>query len=221
MGLIKKWDIERTWGSHQALLKSVLKVLKPEYNVECGCGDYSTPYLIEVSKFLTTIEHDPGWATKIQSQHSPIPKHQWLVKRFRAKNQTRIDELPSGEFRRIMEWYKFLGTGLNEFDFLFVDTFTACRVPAVLGLGHLAKYIMIHDLEPPGPEVYEWKRLDGFLKDWKKYIHKPLGQVGNGHQIPWTGLYSRTPLPRGQLSNAMRDESKRLWNDFTPLEEIK
>jgi len=220
MGLTKKWDIERTWGSHQALLKAVLEVLKPESAVECGCGNYSTPHLRSVPH-LTTIEHDPRWATQIRHHYSPSESHQWLVQQFQAKNQTRISELPPGEFDKMNFYYKTIAGGLGHHNLLFVDTFTACRVPAVLHLGDLAEQIIIHDLEPPGPEVYEWERLDDFLSQWNSYIHKPLGHVGHGHQIPWTGLYSKTPLPLDQLNEAMKPESERLWNNFTPLKEIK
>jgi len=216
MGLNNKWDIERTWGSHQPLLKSVLKVLKPGSAVECGCGDYSTSHLRSVQN-LITIEHDSRWASKIRHQYSP--EHQWLVYQFQAKNQTRIAELPPGVFNEMNNYYK--GLELEPFDLLFVDTFTACRVPAVLHLGHLAEYIIIHDLEPPGPEVYEWSRLDEFLFGWNKLIHKPEGYINKAHKIPWTGLYSKTELPLDQLNEAMKDESERLWKSFQPLEEIK
>lgn len=220
MGLTKKWDIERTWGSHQALLKSVIQVLKPKSAIECGCGNFSTPYLQSIPH-LITIEHDPRWASKVRHHYSPSNVHKWLVKQFQAKNATRIAELPPGVFEEMNQYYEETAKGLNPFDLLFVDTYTACRVPAVLKLGNLAEYIIIHDLEPPGPEVYEWGRLDEFLSEWKSYIHKPLGHVGHGHQIPWSGLYSKSPIPLDQLNEAMKPESERLWNDFVPLEEVK
>jgi hypothetical protein len=220
MGLTKKWDIERTWGSHQALLKATLEVLKPQSAVECGCGNYSTPFLRGVPN-LITIEHDPRWASQIRHQYSPLPTHLWFVKEFQANNSTRINELPPGEFDRITEYYKWAGTQIKPFDLLFSDTFTACRVPSVLELGNKAKFIIIHDLEPPGPEVYEWGRLDEFFHGWYKYIHKPLGHVGHGHQIPWTGIYSKAPIDSEALSEGMREESERLWNDFTPLVEME
>jgi len=150
----------------------------------------------------------------------PQSQQQWLMAAFRAKNSTRIAELPSGEFERICDYYGKLATELGPVDFLFVDTFTACRVPATLSLGPLAEYIIIHDLEPPGPVVYEWARLDDFLKGRRKYIHMPMGQIGNGHQIPWTGLFSRKPIPLEDLNEAMKPESVRLWNSFTPLVEM-
>jgi hypothetical protein len=215
MGLVKKWDIERTWGSHQAVLKATLEVLKPQSAIECGCGYYSTPFMQTIPR-LTTIEHDIRWAKKIQSE---FPGHEWVIKEFMAKNPTRISELAEGEFEKICTYYENLSKRLYPCDLLFVDTFTACRIPAVLYLGRIAETIIIHDLEPPGPEVYEWHRLDEFLKDWNKYIHKPMGHVGNGHQIPWTGLYSmdELSLPLDELNEAMKPESMRLWNSFTPL----
>jgi len=235
MGLTKQEDIAKTWGSHQPLLKAVLEVLKPKSAVECGCGDFSTPHMKWIP-YLTTIEHDPRWAKIIQNEYpwrlgkidenspggvkkSPI-KWNWYIERFEAKNPTRISELPTGEFDNICYYYQRLATEFKPFDLLFVDTFTACRVPAVLYLGTLAEYIIIHDLEPPGPEVYEWERLDDFLKGWKQYLHKPMGHVGNGHQIPWTGLFSRKEIPLDELNKAMEPESIRLWKEHTPLVEM-
>jgi len=217
MGLTKKWDIERTWGSHQALLKSVLKVLKPQSAVECGCGNYSTPFLREVPH-LITIEHDLKWAEQMNCLNSG-ENHQWWLKAFNAKNPTRINELPEGEFEEMEKYYKSCVEKIKPFDLLFVDTFTACRVPAVLSLGQLSQHIIIHDMESPGPEVYEWDRLADFLSGWNKVIHKPLGHVGHGHQIPWTGFYSTEPIPLAELNEGMKEESKRLWDDFTPLVE--
>lgn len=215
MGLIKKWDIERTWGSHQPVLKAVLEVLKPNSAIECGCGDYSTPFLQKVPK-LITIEHDSRWAEKMRVQY-PLSTHRWLIKTFNAKNPTRIDELPAGEFKKICDYYENLEKDFDAFDLLFVDTFTVCRVPAVFSLGGISEYIIIHDLEPPGPEVYQWEMLDDFFKGWNKWIHKPIGHVAKIHQIPWTGLYSRTELPIKEINEAMFDECTRLWKLYMPL----
>lgn len=216
MGLTSEWDIERTWGSHQALLKAVLEVLEPFSAIECGCGNFSTPFLQQAVPVLTTIEHDVRWASMLKAK-LPAASHNWILKAFKAKNATRISELPPEEFDSICEYYGKLATELDQVDLLFVDTFTACRVPATLSLGTLAKHIIIHDLEPPGPVVYEWARLDEFLKTRKKYIHMPMGQIGGRHQIPWTGLFSLEELPLDDLNKAMEPESRRLWDSFTPL----
>ena len=80
--------------------------------------------------------------------------------------------------------------------------------------------IIIHDLEPPGPEVYKWGMLDEFLKFWRKYLHKPGGKVGR-YPIPWTGLYCRDPLPLGKLNEVVKKDSQRLWERETKgLEEV-
>lgn len=220
MGLTNKWEIEQTWGSHQAVLKAVLQVLKPQSAIECGCGDFSTPYLQTVPR-LHTIEHDPRWASKVCSSHPPGENHQWTTKIFKAKNPTRIEELPQGVFNEMCSFYTKLTDKTAPFDLLFVDTFTACRVPAISTLGVKAQWIIVHDLEPPGPEVYRWDLVEPFLKPWRKYIHKPMGMIGSGHQIPWTGLYSRLHLPLEELNKVVERESQRLWNRNTYLELIQ
>jgi len=203
-------QIEQTWGGHQPVLKAVLEVIRPRSAVECGCGMFSTPYLQTVPA-LHTIEHDPRWAAKFCRLYSPPPHHQWTIHLFNAKNSTCIRELPPGEYQTICKWYTSLAARQPPFDFLFVDTLLSCRVPAAETLGCKAQLILIHDLEPPGPEVYEWPRLRTFLKDWCHYIHRPMGRVNKVHQIPWTGLYSREPLNLDALNDVVRRESKELW----------
>lgn len=220
MGLTDKWEIEQTWGSHQAVLKAVLEVLQPQSAVECGSGNFSTPYLQAVPQ-LHTIEHDKRWADKVRKEYPSPAGHRWTVKTFKAKNPTRIDELPPGEFRAMFAFYIRTAEEESPFDLLFVDTFTSCRVPSVSTLGAKARWIIIHDLEPPGPEVYQWPLLRAFLEPWNKYIHKPLGNVGNGHQIPWTGICSRDPLPLERLNEVVVRESQRLWGKDTALEEVE
>lgn len=217
MGLTNSWKIEQVWGSHLPVLKAVLEVLQPQSAVECGSGDFSTPHLLSVPR-LHTIEHDPGWALKMESKYPSPPYHKWTVQRFRAKNPTRISELPEGEYQVIKNFYEDMAEAEGSFDLLFVDTFTACRVPATVALGQKARWIILHDLEPPGPEVYEWPRLQSFLQPWRKYMHRPQGSIGNGHQIPWTGLYSILHVDLEALNKVVERESLRLWGQKIPLE---
>ena len=121
----------------------------------------------------------------------------------------------------IHKWYMSVADKEEGHDLLFVDTFTCCRVPAVLYLGPQAKWIIIHDLEPPGPEVYQWALLDDFLRPWRKYLLKPEGVVGAGYPIPWTGLFSRKPLDVEALNDVVAIEALRLWGREARLEECQ
>ena len=214
MGLVKQFDIERTWGSHQPLVKAVMRVLKPQTVVECGCGDFSTPHLTEAPN-LFTIEHNQYWGDKMKEKY---PNHNWKIRTFNAKNPTRIDELPPGEYKTIYEYYENLAKQFDHINLLFVDTFTACRVPAILNLGPKATYIILHDVEPPGPIVYSLDKLDTFFRRWNKYIHRPLGKIGGNHPIPWTGFFSRAAIPLQDINAEMEAESIRLWDKKTILE---
>lgn len=217
MGLVDSWDIERTWGSHQAVLKAVVETLQPESAVECGCGNYSTPILSKLN-YLHTFEHDVTWANRMQKR---FPSHNWTVKRIRASNPTRISELPENEFVHICALYADWAKKENSFDLLFVDTFTCCRVPAIACFGLKAKWIISHDHEPPGDEVYQWPMLDPFFAPWFKYSHRPEGMVAGKHQIPWTNLYSREELDLEEINKYLLPESRRLWDMDTEMEVIR
>ena len=216
MGLVDAWDIERTWGSHQAVLKAVVEVLKPESAVECGCGNFSTPILAQLPS-LHTYEHDIVWANKMRADYAD---HEWTMERISAKNPDRISELPENEFENICKLYSDWAKEQGSFDLLFVDTFTCCRVPATACFGLKAKYIISHDHEPPGEEVYNWSMLDPFLAPWYKYTHRPDGKINGVHQIPWTNLYSREELDIDALNSVLLPESRRLWGVDTKLEII-
>lgn len=215
-------EIEQIWGSHKPLLKAVMKVLQPLIAVECGCGEYSTP-IIKQANHLLTIEHDHVWAKKCveayPSEQSASRSHKWIVQKFRAQNPMRIADLPDGEYDIIVDFYKETAMGMGFFDLLFVDTFACCRVPAVLALAPKAKWMIIHDLEPPGLEVYEWGRLDKFLRPWTKVILKPPGIVRHS-PIPWTMLCVKGSIPVNELNEVILPEGRELWDVDCELEEL-
>lgn len=220
MGMTRQEHIRKTWGSHQPLLKAAVEVLKPHKAIECGCGDFSTPILSKVP-VLHTIEHDPKWGRDVARR---FPDHEWTIHPVNAKNPTRIRDLPRGEYQRIVDFYEQLAAPMRGYDLLFVDTFTSCRVPAIRALGTRARYIIIHDMEPPGPEVYEWARLNKFLEGCSLYFHRPEGKVAGAYQIPWTVLACWKALEEDvldRLNEVVSSESEALWGRAYPLEMCK
>ena len=218
MVLSTEREIQQTWGSHQPVLKAVLEVLRPRSAVECGCGIFSTPFLQTVPA-IHTIEHAPGWAARMCTRYAPPPHHRWTIHRFGSfKNSTKFEDVTKEEYQQVCKWYTNLAAREQQFDFLFVDTFTICRVPATETLGPKAQVILIHDVEPASRDHFEWPRLETFLEGWRKYIHKPDGVVAKRHQIPWTGLYSRNLLDLDGLNKVVRRESMALWGLDAGLE---
>lgn len=217
MSLDTEEQIRQTWGSHQPVMYGLTRVLWPHSVIECGCGKYSTPWLQSFEKLLT-IEHCPAWAKKMQKKY-PCKHHKWIVQNFPWNNGTKISELNNEQYKYICNWYNTLADSLDPFDFLFMDDYLSCRVPATLSLGNKAQIILVHDMEPQSQNVYEWDRLDDFFKPWHKYIHKPMGFVNKKHQIPWTGVYSRFPLDLKTINDIVVPRSWDLWNQNVGLEE--
>jgi len=213
VGMTDPNEIKQTWGSHQPLLKSFLSVVQPKTAVECGCGNFSTPHLQKVPH-LITIEHDRKWADRLQKKFP----HKWIIKEAHVRNPKRIKDLPSGEWERINAFYKETAAKLEPFDFLFVDTIPCCRIPAILHLGHLARTILLHDVEPPGDVLfYEYPRLYTTTKDHPMYdfeytyLHRPSGKIRGKYTIPWTVLFSRDLQPINRLNKRIVEESRKLW----------
>lgn len=213
MTLETEQHVEQTWGSHQPVLRAVLEVLEPEEAIELGCGNYSTPHLQACVGDLLTVEHDPNWATKILQKHPARDGHKWIVHPFRCENATAIADLPEGEWEAINDFYKSLAATMTHCDFLFVDTFRAARVPAVLKMAKLADVVLLHDLEGNSPQYYEYDRLGHFLEHSNPYhyMHRPEGMVNGIHKVPWTALYSRRSLPLEEMNMVIHRESERLW----------
>lgn len=213
MSLVKPWDIERVWGSHQPVLLSVLNILKPERIVECGTGYYSTGKIMAYAKESIHIEHDPVWFKRIRdcTVHE-ANNTKWFLREFCAGNATAIHELPPGEFEKICDHYKGLAKMIGHCDMLFVDTFRAARVPALLHLGPISPVIILHDLEGNSPAYYEYHRAKEMLDaNFSTYSYKPKGSV-NGHAIAWTNLYVSRPVPIDDLTADACYESRRLWD---------
>lgn len=213
MSLVNPQDIEKVWGSHQPVLRSVLNILKPERVVECGTGFYSTPTIMDHSKKSIHIEHDPVWYKRVRDCYSIATiRSIWYLKDFRAGNATAIQELPSGEFENICTYYKGMAKIIDYCDMLFVDTFRAARVPALMYLGPISRNIILHDLEGNSPAYYEYDRVKGSLTThfWR-YTYRPKGYI-NGHVIPWTNLYTSLPISSfDELNKDACFESRRLW----------
>ncbi|MHA1344998.1 MAG: hypothetical protein ACTSO3_01225 [Candidatus Heimdallarchaeaceae archaeon] len=222
MSLDTPWQIEQTWGSHQAVLKAVLKVLKPQTAIECGSGYFSTPLLLEYVQNLITIEHNQSWANKIQKDHPVNSKHTWIVQSFpNVKNWTSIEEVKPAHRKLLKILYEKLAKDLSPCDFLFMDTFRAARVPATKQLLSKANMLLLHDVEGPSYDYYQFNEIQEILKGWFRYEHRPDNiRINKKHMVPWTALYTRERIDLEKVNEEVIIESKRLWNEPIIMKEI-
>ena len=212
MGMTDSRHIEQTWGSHIPLLTAYMKARRPQRVMECGCGDYSTP-ILRAAPYLHSVEHDTWWGHRVSRKY---PGHKWTVHPLKLspgfiKNSTLFKELTPQDRQVIRCFYYQLALQEPPLDLLFVDSFTVCRVPAVLELGRLAHSIIIHDID--STEHFEWSCLNDFLKGYHKYQLRPQLNVDNKYPVPWTGLFCKTPLGTvfQDMDNLVRESAKALW----------
>jgi len=223
MSLDTEEQVRQTWGSHIPLTTAVMRVLKPRSVLECGCGNYSTPILQE-SPDLLTVEHDPVWAEATKQKYPPKGRHEWRVFPVPAWNSTRRSELTPESLRNFENLYQGLSDEFwksgRRFGLLFVDTFSAARVPAAITLSPFADMFIIHDTEPGSWEYYDWNLLKGNISGFQAYRFAPEGVINFAHRLPHTMLFSRRLLDVGALQPEIDKEASLLWGATFPLERI-
>jgi len=220
MGLVG-FEVEQAWGSHQPVMKALLKVKQPSTVVECGSGEFSTPILREAVPFLSTIEHDQSWGRRMVRSCPDMPSHRWLIQGFPgAKNGTPEKDLPSGVMESFRLFYQDMAAEIEPIDVLFIDTFRCCRVLAAQTLSSKAQVVVLHDTEPQSTEWYRWDLLGDCFQGWHRASHRPPWQIQGRFPVPWTDIYSRDPLPWDEMNEIVAQESIRLWGGESRVEEV-
>ncbi len=124
---IKDYDIEDTtgYGSHIPALKFIFQHISPKFCMEYGTGFYSTPFLIEHSERLLSIEmQDENWYKQVIEKYSC---DKWSHKFSEDVTAFAIENVP---------------------DFLFVDGSSVTRAIGVVhGMQRGVDTIVIHDSE--------------------------------------------------------------------------
>lgn len=221
MTLDTEKEIEQTWGSHKPFLAGVLDVLYPRKVVECGCGNYSTPIIEHYAESIVTIEHDRNWANQIIRKYADHDEHYWEVETFpKVHNGVRREDVAPETLKKIDAYYASLE--IDNHDFLFVDTFTCARVPAILNLSKRTKMMMIHDWEDTSPWHYNYELIEDAIRGWYRYRFAPPGVIAQSHKIPWTDLFTRFSID-GQmerLQEVVDYHAKILWGFSTKIVDI-
>lgn len=222
MSLNTEREIHQTWGSHQPLLRALVEVVPLRHAVECGCGNYSTPILRDLPELLS-IEHDAAWAATVGRGMVHSSAHRWLVQEFSGVNNgTPLEDLTNDNLRALMEFYRRVSREISNTDLLFVDSFRVARTLAVAELSPKARMVLLHDMEPPSPDWYGYGPAEEILKAQGRvrYLFKPSAPpVNQAHQVPWTAIYSKDPLPIEKILEVSHPASMSLWGHPASLEE--
>jgi len=217
-------EIRQTWGGHAPILGALVKVLQPRMAVECGCGKYSTGILLGgkgtdgtedelVTRMVVTIEHDATWAERMKGElGASAGWHEWIVEGVPGIDNGTARQAISAEVRADLdERYARYARHVGRHDLLFVDTFTAARVPAIVHLGPLADVIVIHDTEKDHPVGYGLGEADEVLQGMWRYSYQPHGMTAEWHEFTWTEVFSRKELDFRGLTEAAAPAAMDLW----------
>lgn len=210
-------EIHQTWGGHDPILRALVK-MGIGLAVECGCGLYSTGILSGAERLLT-IEHDPRWAREMQEAIAApgwtgarCAVHEWIVDEVDGIDNGTPRQAISEAVRADLDArYARYAEEFVEIDLLFVDTFTAARVPAIQHFGPLARIIAIHDTEADHPMGYGLGECEEVLAGMWRYSYQPHGQTAEFHRFTWTEIFSREPLDQRALTEAAAPAAMALW----------
>jgi len=204
MAINTELELRQTWGGHEPILRALMRELRPKVAVECGSGKFSTGVMRSAPR-LWTIEHDWQWAARVRGELGEQAGHEWVIEGIEGiNNSTARQALMPRSRSRLDEMYRGYAERIGRHELLFVDTFTAARVPAVLHLGPLAEVIAIHDTERDWPMGYGLGECEEVLSGMHRYSYQPHGQTAEFHPWTWTEVFSRWPLDQRQLTEAAR-----------------
>lgn len=156
------------WGSHVPVTTAVIKSFPVLGALELGAGRYSTSLLFDNLPYVTSIENDEEWISKLRKDikedqfhqivHHPIPKYIDLTTPRKG-----IDGLVLEEAKHF--YMKYVD---KRFDYLFVDCFTGFRLEALQLYKHF-NIIAFHDAQERSVYGYEHFKPNS---DYKLYVDK-------------------------------------------------
>ena len=168
MNISSNWD----WKTHQPLIRTILKNYNPEYILEIGVGNFSTPLFIEEykPKNYCGIENDFAWFSSFKEKY---PNNIFLFHEIKNTNlATKVFELNDDQKLSIVDYYKKLRSSItantDNTKLLFVDNFSCARTFAVNNLFDLFDIVIIHDTEPAAYPWYSYYFDNTLLDQYKK-----------------------------------------------------
>jgi hypothetical protein len=142
-------------STHQPLIRAVLEAYKPDFVLELGVGDFSTPLLSKVENYMG-IENDHEWIERIKGDYVLSIYHHavdfGIGTQFRQLSEYKKEELKL--------FYRSIVVPLSGIKLLFVDNWTGCRTIAINELRNKFDLIIFHDCQPEGVFVYNYDLID-------------------------------------------------------------
>jgi hypothetical protein len=137
----KNWE----WASHQPIIKAVLDLYKPEFVLELGIGENSTPLFAGLN--YIGIENERDWIN-------------YLTDQLRTQ-QTFIWHNLDRQACSLTDYYNSLQLPADKPNLLFVDNYESCRMIAINTLRQKFDLILFHDCEPTlGAKVNHYDMID-------------------------------------------------------------
>lgn len=155
------------WSSHRPVIQTLLKLLQPQFIMELGVGNFSTPVLLASdARQIMHIENDQPWLDHVTQQFSNDTRSQFLFHDLGpgVKKSTAWSVLPEQWQRQQTQYYQRLATDhvpqhLSP-RLLFVDHYTCLRVLSINVLADHFDAVIYHDAETPDTYGYQHIRAD-------------------------------------------------------------
>lgn len=152
------------WATHQPLIKVALDLYKPDFILELGIGENSTPIF---SKYVNSgtctyvgVENDKDWIALMQKScpflnfiyHNVLP----------ITGSIPFSKLTVSQKVSLFEYYKNLNIPVlqNSNNLLFVDQYASTRALSINILMDKFDVLIVHDVEPKAYKFYMYNKID-------------------------------------------------------------
>ena len=175
------------WSSHEPMLRAAIDTFRPDFILELGSGQYSTPIFHAAGVPTWSVENDADWLARTKRSlprttlvefihHDLGPDIHITTKPFELTDAQRHD---------IARYYSDLVGRVPKADctLAFVDQFTSARTLSINELLGTLDVILFHDCEPEGIPWYEYYFDESKTPSYDRYTLKT--------PKVWTGLFVR------------------------------
>lgn len=186
-------DIQTTWwwSSHTPVLQAAVEVFRPEFILELGCGQYSTPVFDSAGVKVWSIDNDQEWLQRTKESLSADTKVEFLFHDLGPEVQigTKPFELTDAKRNELIGYYTDLSNRIPTASrkLAFVDQFTAARTFSINAILGVMDVVIYHDCEPAGIPWYEYYFDEGKCEAYDLYTFKT--------PVVWTGIFIRKTFP--------------------------
>lgn len=186
------------WATHQPLIRAVMDVYKPQFVLELGAGDYSTPVFMEYGVKLISIESDSDWIEYLNEKYN-------ICVWYHKVEDKELNDCTYNEIASIYGYYEKLKLPYLRPNLLFVDQYSCCRTLSINALRDKFDLIIYHDSESIQTNHYDQIDFNGFTL----YELKTNG--------PCTMLMAKEPK---DITEAIKPYIDKFKNDYDKCTEM-